>query len=72
PSRSDVKAETPFAQAFAENLQYGKVLDPINWDIPQNNIIDMIQNVIYKKNTVAEAATMLDSQLREYAASQSK
>ena len=66
PIRKDVKSDNEFGQAFANNLYTGKVLEYINWDIPQNYIIDAIQSVIYERATPKEAADTLDKQLREY------
>ena len=64
--RSDIKSETEFGQAFSDNLDTGKVLEFINWDIPQNYIIDAIQSVIYERATPEEAANTLDKQLKDY------
>ena len=66
--RSDIKSETEFGQAFSDNLDTGKVLEFINWDIPQNYIIDAIQSVIYERATPEEAANTLDKQLKDYEA----
>ena len=64
--RSDVKNDNEFGQAFADNLSTGKVLEFINWDIPQNYIIEAIQSVIYDRATPEEAADTLEKQLKEY------
>ena len=66
PVRKDVKTDNDFAQAFADNLYTGKVLEFINWDIPQNYIIEAIQSVIYDRATPEEAADTLEKQLKEY------
>lgn len=64
--RFDITNDNPFGQAFSDNLNTGKVLEFINWDIPQNYIIDAIQNVIYDRATPSEAASILEKQLKEY------
>lgn len=65
--RKDITNDNAFGQAFSDNLNTGKVLEFINWDAPQNYIIDSIQNVIYNRATPYEAATTLENQLKEYA-----
>ena len=65
--RKDITNDNAFGQAFSDNLNTGKVLEFINWDAPQNYIIDSIQNVIYNRATPSEAAATLENQLKEYA-----
>ena len=71
PIRNDVESDIRFAQSFGlpENVATGKVLEYINWEIPQNAIIEHIQNVIYGKQTPAEAADSLEKMLINYAPS---
>ena len=66
PIRKDVESKNAFGQSFSEYLHLGKVLEFINWDVPQNYIIDAIQTVIYDRATPEEAADTLDKQLKEY------
>ena len=66
PIRKDVESKNSFGQSFSEYLHLGKVLEFINWDVPQNYIIDAIQTVIYDRATPEEAADTLDKQLKEY------
>lgn len=67
PIRNDVKSKNAFGQSFADNINTGKVLEFINWDIPQNYIIDAIQSVIYERDTPKQAADKLDKSLKDYA-----
>lgn len=69
--RDDVPIATRFAQSFgeAENVATGKVLEYINWEIPQNAIIESIQDVIYGQRTPSEAADDLEKMFIEYAPS---
>ncbi len=67
--RNDVESNIRFTQSFglSENVATGKVLEYINWEIPQNTIIEHIQNVIYGKQTPAEASDSLEKMLIDYA-----
>lgn len=66
PIRKDVKSDNYFIQGFANNLSDGKVLEFINWDMPQNYIVDAIQSVIYNKATPSQAADKLEKELKAY------
>jgi ABC-type glycerol-3-phosphate transport system substrate-binding protein len=59
--------DSAWHQGFAEYLDQGVALDPINWEKPISAIIEAIQATIYEESTVAEAASALHAELGEIA-----
>ena len=70
-ARKDIMEEygTWWSKAFAENIKYGVVLDPINWDKATVAISNAIQYVVYNKMSAEEAGNWLYKELSDIAKS---
>lgn len=70
-ARKDIMEEYGnwWSKAFAENIEYGVVLDPINWDKATVAISNAIQYVVYNKMSAEEAGNWLYKELSDIAKS---
>ncbi|HHV62467.1 MAG TPA: sugar ABC transporter substrate-binding protein [Firmicutes bacterium] len=68
PPRTDVAALPHFRndkwqKAFVGQLNTGVVIEPLTWELPQRDIMEAVQKVIYNQATPKEAAKWLYNQL---------